>query len=135
MWITSRGTVQSDPDSVLSCLQELLVSPYVLLQNNIPVVRCTQFPGEFIINYPGLAHQHELRALKSGIMHAILGASAARQVASQYLRLTAVLLLVQGLTTQASTMASTALSLPTLRQSRGCQSGCRPGTVTARRTA
>jgi hypothetical protein len=36
------------------CLtQELLVSPYLLLQNNIPVVRCTQYPGEFIINYPG----------------------------------------------------------------------------------
>ena len=29
------------------------MSPYLLLQNNIPVVRCTQFPGEFIINYPG----------------------------------------------------------------------------------
>ena len=33
------------------------MSPYVLLQNNIPVVRCTQFPGEFIINYPGPAKQ------------------------------------------------------------------------------
>lgn len=36
-------------------VQELLVSPYLLLQNNIPVVRCTQYPGEFIINYPGRA--------------------------------------------------------------------------------
>lgn len=34
-------------------VQELLVSPYMLLQNNIPVVRCVQNPGEFIINYPG----------------------------------------------------------------------------------
>lgn len=34
-------------------MQELLVSPYMLLQNNIPVVRCVQRPGEFIINYPG----------------------------------------------------------------------------------
>jgi hypothetical protein len=34
-------------------VQELLVSPYLLLQNNIPVVRCVQYPGEFIINYPG----------------------------------------------------------------------------------
>ena len=30
------------------------MSPYLLLQNNIPVVRCTQFPGEFIINFPGM---------------------------------------------------------------------------------
>lgn len=29
------------------------MSPYMLLQNNIPVVRCVQRPGEFIINYPG----------------------------------------------------------------------------------
>ena len=46
-----------------SCLQELLVSPYLLLQNNIPVVRCTQFPGEFIINYPGQAQQPAIYAL------------------------------------------------------------------------
>ncbi len=41
-------------DEAFVCLlQELLVSPYMLLQNNIPVVRCVQRPGEFIINYPG----------------------------------------------------------------------------------
>jgi JmjC domain, hydroxylase len=33
--------------------QELLISPYMLEQYNIPVVRLVQRPGEFIINYPG----------------------------------------------------------------------------------
>lgn len=37
--------------------QELLVSPHLLVQHSIPVVRVVQYPGEFIINYPG-----ELRA-------------------------------------------------------------------------
>ena len=58
----------SYPDHVYPCLQELLVSPYVLLQNNIPVVRCTQFPGEFVINYPGAAQQHTTPALASAVM-------------------------------------------------------------------
>lgn len=34
-------------------LQELLVSPHLLVQHSIPVVRVVQYPGEFIINYPG----------------------------------------------------------------------------------
>ena len=33
--------------------QELLVSPHLLVQHSIPVVRVVQYPGEFIINYPG----------------------------------------------------------------------------------
>ncbi len=65
-----------DSETVSLCLQELLVSPYVLLQNNIPVVRCTQFPGEFIINYPGPAHQHVPHALGSSLIHALARASA-----------------------------------------------------------
>ncbi|CAL8468488.1 g8028 [Coccomyxa elongata] len=49
------------PDMFRACPEffrhkELLVSPYMLLQNNIPVVRCVQRPGEFIINYPGAYH-------------------------------------------------------------------------------
>ena len=45
-------------DDHVGLVQELLVSPYLLLQNNIPVVRCVQYPGEFIINYPGNALEH-----------------------------------------------------------------------------
>ena len=42
------------------------MSPYMLLQNNIPVVRCIQRPGEFIINYPGKsAHAHLLPSMES----------------------------------------------------------------------
>ena len=34
-------------------MQELLVSPYLLERENIPVVRMVQHPGEFVINLPG----------------------------------------------------------------------------------
>ena len=37
----------------MGCAQELLVSPHLLVQHSIPVVRVVQYPGEFIINYPG----------------------------------------------------------------------------------
>lgn len=35
-------------------VQELMISPGMLAQNNIPVVKAQQFPGEFMINYPGV---------------------------------------------------------------------------------
>ena len=44
------------------------MSPYLLLQNNIPVVRCTQFPGEFVINYPGAAQQRPTPALAAAVV-------------------------------------------------------------------
>ena len=52
-----RGAV-SDELCASGCplLQELLVSPYLLERENIPVVRMVQHPGEFVINLPGVPH-------------------------------------------------------------------------------
>jgi len=49
------------PDLFRACPEflrhkELLVSPALLLQHSIPVVRVVQRPGEFVINYPGAYH-------------------------------------------------------------------------------
>ncbi len=33
-----------------------MISPHFLQSHNIPVVKVTQYPGEFIINYPGAYH-------------------------------------------------------------------------------
>ncbi|KAK9828707.1 hypothetical protein WJX72_001637 [[Myrmecia] bisecta] len=49
------------PDLFRSCPEffrhkELLISPQMLQAHNIPVVKVTQYPGEFIINYPGAYH-------------------------------------------------------------------------------
>ena len=40
----------------LLCVQEILVSPELLRQHNIPVVRMVQYPGEWIISAPGAYH-------------------------------------------------------------------------------
>ncbi len=45
------------------------MSPYLLLQNNIPVVRCTQYPGEFIINYPGMDFHYPLACSRACTLH------------------------------------------------------------------
>ena len=112
------------------------MSPYLLLQNNIPVVRCTQFPGEFIINYPGKIQQPAAHALaylwlcllpSDHLQHTVLSFMGAV--------IDALPVCLQGRTTQASTTGSTVRSPQTLRPSRGCRSGCRRGTAIARRTA
>ena len=43
-------------DRSSACLQEILVSPELLRQHNIPVVRMIQYPGEWIISAPGAYH-------------------------------------------------------------------------------
>ena len=37
-------------------MQEILISPELLRLHNIPVVKLVQYPGEFVINYPGAYH-------------------------------------------------------------------------------
>ena len=38
------------------------MSPHLLVQHSIPVVRVVQYPGEFIINYPGAPQRAPLPA-------------------------------------------------------------------------
>ena len=49
------------PDLFRECSEflrhkELVVSPQVLQQHQIPVIKMTQYPGEFVINFPGAYH-------------------------------------------------------------------------------